>query len=189
MEGRYTYGFRYDTPLAAYLSGRWQALCVSTIIIMSERAWMWTDLLRSRGQRWGCDSYTGPLVLETAETLTNLPQPQDTLQTPKFHQLWVWSTTVFIWLDGYCRANTGIDCSSWAHLRQAKCKVLVPEVPRPGVRGSFYNTEHGFDFFFKGHCLEWNEPNSMFSDFLSAVLSREICSLGIMWITINAEDD
>lgn len=90
---------------------------------------------------------------------------------------------MFAWLDGYCRANTGIDCfvPSWAHVQQAKRKVLVPEVSRPGVRGSFYNIEHGFDFFFKkGHCLEWDEPNSMFSDFLSAVLSRGICSLSII---------
>lgn len=86
MQGRYTYGFRYDTPLAAYLSGRWQVLCISTIIIMSGRAWMWTDLLRHRCQRWGCDSYTRPLVSETAETLMNLSSPQDILQIPKFHQ-------------------------------------------------------------------------------------------------------
>lgn len=149
MEGRYTYGFRYDTPLAAYLSGRWQALCVSTIIIMSERAWMWTDLLRPRGQRWGCDSYTGPQFRKLQKHSWICPNPKIHSRLPSSISVGYGAQPVFAWLHGYCRANTGVNCfvPSWSHLRQAKRKVLVPEVPRPGVRGSFYNTEHGFDFF------------------------------------------
>lgn len=145
------YGFRYDTPLAAYLSGRWQALCISTIIIMFGRAWMWTDLLRHRCQRWGCDSYTGPLVSETAETLTNLSQTQDILQIPKFHQLAL----------GVEHSQCSVGWMATAKLTRESIALFLPGLAfgrqsirfwclkyPSQVRGSFYNTEHGLDVFF-----------------------------------------
>lgn len=191
MGGRYTYGFGYDTPLAAYLSGRWQALCISTIIIMSGRAWLWADLLRARCQRWGCDSYTGPLVSETAETLMNLSQPQDTLQIPKFHQLALgvehslckvgWMATaeltwesIGLFLPGLTFGRQSV--RFWCLKYPARCERFLLQ----------HRTRTWF--FFKGHCLEWDEAISVFSDLLSAVMSREICSLSIIWITINADD-
>lgn len=149
MEGRYTYGFRYDTPLAAYLSGRWQTLCIST----NHYVWKSSDVgWFLKAQR----PEVGLWLLHGATSVRNCRNTHESVPTPRYtpdsqvpSALGVehspcslgWMATAELTRELIALFLPGLTFG-----RQS-VRVLVPEVPWPGVRGSFYNTEHGLDFF------------------------------------------
>lgn len=77
MEGRYTYGFRYDTPLAAYLSGRWQTLCIST----NHYVWKSSDVgWFLKAQR----PEVGLWLLHGATSVGNCRNTHESVPTPRY---------------------------------------------------------------------------------------------------------